>query len=221
MNIQIEKYEEKCFYALIEDAIWLVSLAKDNAGSAIERTLVRTSVITCAASLECAANICTQSLSVPDMSTPTAKFIIYSNSVSKPLSKNAAEFEPIDGLRRIRNSLIHSKVKNHPITKGTDSEIAQIHPGLHQGSGLNNSPLIWSFEDALAVLGKLADFLKFYFSVNLQLDPKNVFELLATKISVAYEKPGYIIGSYWNDAVDVAKQKHNIDFSFLGNLDSV
>lgn len=139
-------YTSRMFYTLLADAVEFTLLAQDET-SPHRRAAARAAVLTCAAVLECAANICLHdaNLDQDQKRTPVEKLVLYAKQKwHKTVSVENNPTKNVNELRQCRNVLIHRKSTVSDLLPIKGSNEYEYHPTTTPLLRISADPELWS-----------------------------------------------------------------------------
>jgi hypothetical protein len=227
ITIELDGFQATQFYTILIDAIGLAAESIDHTHDTAKAMLARASVMNCALLIECCANVCASrgNITGAKKKSVIGKLDAFALSLNgSSIDQGMDEVKAIVELRHARNEYVHAKVEPREL-RPPDGEIelpedhgarvTDVHPGASEILKLSNDPGLWTPDDALRALVVVREFLRYYFVDTLALKPKEVFKLLSTKLT-GKGMTGHFAETILPHVFDVAHQKLNIDFRFLG-----
>ena len=213
----------KMFHTLVADAIAHTTLA-GNPDYAHPGASARAAVLTCAAIVECAANICITDASLPFMRNDTPLDKLRSHAIAKGKTipnDNDPAVQPVTELRQWRNKLIHHKAQSTDL-----NNVASSFPGHairipawddQPSRPQSRTRSLVAYPDALSALKATVAFLKYAFIGQLGLSQDDLYKLMAVRVRVGPHGSmgeGHIVRRTFNEGLNVLADQ-GIDVAFL------
>lgn len=157
----------KKYLTLFIDAIEFIDEA-EVAGDSASQKFYRASIISNILSVECSANICIQSMNLPQVLYENVerisiigKFDYFShNTFNKIIDRSLNEYSNLKSLVTIRNDYVHPKVE-----KGVyEYEHGRFQFGNKKSFSLSNDIRVWKKDDAVALLNAHVEFMNYFFN---------------------------------------------------------
>ena len=189
---------DRAFLRSLADAVFYALEAKNASVQPIEQRHARSSIISSAISLECAANCCLAALDVSrklqaelDKMPVLAKFEVVAELNSGEIDRGAAPVQKVQELVGVRNSFVHPKSKSIPMEVGPRED-----RGTHWAVNfafdadpstilkIDRSAMFWFARDARSALSAVVDFFNYFFCSACDFDSKETLGILCPLVEL-------------------------------------
>jgi hypothetical protein len=157
----------KKYFTLFYDMIDFI-IDDKNIDKSKSSKFYRASIISNVLAIECSANICIQSMQLPESlyenvgkMTVIGKFDFFSfNKFNKTIDRSLNEYGDLKALIKLRNDIVHPKVENGDY----DFDKGKFHFGNKKSFNLSNDIRLWEKSDAISLLNAHVNFMNYFFN---------------------------------------------------------
>lgn len=210
------------FPTLLAQSLQLADLARV-ASPGAKQSLAKSAIVFAAMSLECAATSCLELVKLPkgphgkiERCGVLDKFdVLHWFATRVPLDRGRQVVQKIHDLIRVRNDLVHSRVRRLPFGKIREyvaEEGLEVDPDVSTWAalGIPKDEREWNDEHTIAAIGATVDFLNYFFLEACKLEKSKVAQMLCTSSgTVVFLTP------WESQALSIAERQFGLKLHFL------
>ena len=197
-------YIKSCsFLQLFGDAIFHAHAAQECDVQPTAMRHARSSILSAAISVECAANCCIAIASISrrcrnefDKLNPLGKFEAFARIEGKEVGQDRNEWNRIAGLVKLRNAYVHPKkryinINLDAVSEKTEGTIVKLSwsGSTIESLGVDKNSFMWFPENALTMLKTVVEFFNYFFVDVMQFTKSEILGILCPLLILDEEKP--------------------------------